>query len=289
MAYGVTVVIGRTLARDGLNAASALGVRFSLGALILLGVQAVRGAALVPVRREWLAVFLLGAIGYALESTCFYAALGRGTAAAVGLLFYSYPVIVTTLELATGTVRLSARVVVALVLAGLGVAVVIVAGESVSITTAGVVLALLSSLTFSLYFVASHRLVIETDPITNAAWISFGAAVSIGGRGILTGSIHIPPGHTLDLLAYGIANALAFGFMFAALRRLGPTRTSVILTFEVFATVLLAAVFLDETLKPVQALGGVAIAAGAVLVTLATPAPAPAPARAIDFEMEPPP
>jgi drug/metabolite transporter (DMT)-like permease len=53
--------------------------------------------------------------------------------------------------------------------------------------------------------------------------------------------------------------------MFAALRRLGPTRTAVLLTVEVLGTVALAAAFLDETLRGLQLVGGLAIAAGAVL------------------------
>jgi drug/metabolite transporter (DMT)-like permease len=144
------------------------------------------------------------------------------------------------------------------------------------------VFALLASLSFSLYFIASHRLVHTTDPITNAAWVSLGAGVSLLTRGLVTGDLHWPSGQGGMLLVYGVANAFAFGFMFAALRKLGPTRTAVILTFEVFATVVLAALFLDETLRPLQAIGGIAIAAGAVLVTLATPV-------TLEHELETPP
>lgn len=281
-AYGVTVVIGRALARDGITGATALGVRFTLGAAILVALQAVRRAPVVPDRGERVTAFLLGAIGYAVESSCFYAALGRGSAAAVGLLFYSYPAIVTLLELVTGASRMSKRLLAALALAAVGVVVVIAAGAAVSISRAGVVFALLASLSFSLYFLASHRLMRTTDPITNAAWVSLGAGVSMLVRGLLTSDLHWPSGQGGTLLVYGIANAVAFGFMFAALRTLGPTRTAVILTFEVFATVVLAALFLDETLRPLQAVGGIAIAAGAVLVTLATPVTG-------DLDIDPPP
>ena len=276
LAYAFTVVIGRTLAEDGLPGETALGIRFMLGAALLLGFRALRGGSLLPVPGERLAAFLLGAIGYALESTCFYLALGRGSAAAVGLLFYSYPAIVTLLEILTGGTRPSVRILAAMALSAGGVALVVVAGGDITITPTGVLLALAASLSFSLYFLASHRFVVRTDAAVNAGWVSLGAGVSMLLRGVLLGRLESPAGHWPAMLAYGLANAFAFGLMFVGLRRLGPTRTSVLLTVEVAGTVVLAAVFLDETLRAAQLLGGVAIAAGAVLVALSTREPAPA-------------
>jgi drug/metabolite transporter (DMT)-like permease len=65
--------------------------------------------------------------------------------------------------------------------------------------------------------------------------------------------------------------------MFAALQRIGATRTAVIMTFEAFAAAGLAAIVLDETLGALQLLGALAIVAGAVLVTVSTPRPDPVP------------
>jgi drug/metabolite transporter (DMT)-like permease len=234
--------------------------------VLLLGVQALRRAPLVPVRGERLAVFLLGAVGYATESTFFFLGLERGTAAAVGLIFYSYPAMVAGAELVVGSTRPSASLFGAVVLSIVGTAVVIATGEDVSITTGGVVFSLLAAATFTVYFLSGHRLARRTDAVVNAAWVSLGASLSILARGALTGSLDVPGTRVTQLVTYGIANAFAFGCMFGALRRLGPTRTAVILTFEVVATVVLAALFLDETLRALQLVGGAAIAVGAVLV-----------------------
>ena len=264
------------MAEDGISGETALGIRFMLGAFLLLGWQAVRRGALLPEPGERLAAFLLGAIGYAIESTCFYLALGRGSAAAVGLLFYSYPAIVTLLELATGGARPTARLLGAMALSVAGTVLVIVAGGDITISGTGVLLALASSLSFSLYFLASHRFVVRTGPFVNAGWVSLGAGVSMLVRGAVLGRLESLDGHWPAMVAYGLANAFAFGLMFVGLRRLGPTRTSVLLTVEVAGTVLLAALFLDERLRAAQLVGGVAIAAGAVLVALSARDPVPA-------------
>jgi drug/metabolite transporter (DMT)-like permease len=265
----VTVVIGRDLAQRGVPSATALGLRFGISAVLLLLLQATRHGPLLPVRGERAATVLLGAVGYGIESTCFYSALERGSAAAVGLLLYSYPAIVTVIELVTGELRVSAPLLAALGLSVVGVALVVGAGEEVTITPAGAMFAFLAAVTFSLYFIGSHRLVRHTPPQVTAVWVSAGAALSMTVRGVVTGTLQRPSGVWIQLLSYALANCFAFALMFAALRRLGPTRTAVLLTVEVLGTVALAAAFLDETLRGLQLLGGIAIATGAVLAVRA--------------------
>ena len=91
--YGVTVVIGRSLARDGLAPATALGIRFAVAAAVLAALLAIRRLPRIA-RRHLLALLALGAIGYAGQSTLFYLSLERGTAATSILLFYAYPALV---------------------------------------------------------------------------------------------------------------------------------------------------------------------------------------------------
>ncbi len=56
--------------------------------------------------------------------------------------------------------------------------------------------------------------------------------------------------------------------MFAALRRIGSARTSVLLTLEAVFAIVLAAVFLGEALGAIQAVGGACVLAGAVIISL---------------------
>ena len=87
LSYGVTVVIGRELAKAHLPPADALGLRFGIAAIALVAFLAIGRRRVVPEPGERLRVFLFGALGYSVESALFYAGLARGTAAAVTLLF----------------------------------------------------------------------------------------------------------------------------------------------------------------------------------------------------------
>jgi drug/metabolite transporter (DMT)-like permease len=281
--YGVTIVFNRSLAKAGLGPPTALGLRFTLAGLLLLALLSATGRPLLPLARERRACLVLG-LAYAVESTFFFMALERGTAAAVTLLFYAYPAIVTVAELAGGRGRPSGRVLAALALSATGSMVVVVAGAEVSITTAGILLALCSAVAFSLYLMASHRLVGRSDAMTTGAWVALACGLTHLARGALTAGFRSPAGQWPALLGNAVATAAAFSLMFAGLRRLGPARTAVVMTLEAVFGVGLAAAFLHEALRPVQVGGGALVLTGAVLVATsglrrAAPAAAAAPAE----------
>jgi drug/metabolite transporter (DMT)-like permease len=266
VAFGVTVVTQRELATRGLSVTTALGVRFSIAALLLLGFLAGTGRPVRPAAGERAGVAVLGVVGYAGEAGLFYAALQRGSAGAVALLFYAYPALVALLEAASGRRPFTRRSAGALLVSTLGTALVVAAGAAVTITSAGVVLALGSAAAFSVYLVASDVVVRRTPSSTAAAWVAAGAGLVLLVAGVATGSLSVPQGAWPLLALNGGATALAFGLLYAALPRLGAGPTAVVMTLEAFVSVGLAALLLDERILPLQAVGGVGIIAATVLV-----------------------
>ena len=265
IAYGVATVIGRGLAGAGVDSATALGVRFTVAAALLAALLALRGGPLRPLRGEWGRILALGAFGYTLESTLFYLSLERGTAAACVLLFYAYPAIVCTIEVARGE-RLSPAAAIALCVSVAGTALVVAAGSEVSISDAGVLLALGSAAAYAVYLVIGRQLGRRTDAMTAACWVAIGAATASVARGLVGGTLAAPSGHVLEVIAYGVSTALAFALTFAALARIGASHTAVVMTLEAFSAVVLAAIFLNEGISTVQALGGLAIVTAAAVI-----------------------
>jgi drug/metabolite transporter (DMT)-like permease len=254
VSYGITVVLNRSMATAQLPAGVVLSLRFGVAALVVFVVLAVLRRPLWPAAGERWRVFLVGLVGYGLESMIFFAALERGTAAAVSLLFYSYPTVVTLLERA-----LDRRRLLAVALSTGGTVLVIVAGAEVSISVTGAVLAVAAAVAFALYLLAGHRLIRHTDALVTSAWVAGGAALWHLTRAVLNGRVSPPLGHWPQLLGNGLATAAAFVLMFAALRRIGAGPTSVVMTLEALSAVVLGGLFLNETLRPLQAVGGAAI------------------------------
>jgi drug/metabolite transporter (DMT)-like permease len=272
-AFGVTIVVQRRLAREGLPVATALGARFLVAATLLLAYLALRRTPLLPLRGERRWALVLGAVGYAGEAALFYAALQRGSAGAVSLLFYAYPAIVTVLEvlLRLRPARLATFGVVALSTAGAFL--IVAAGDSVSITAGGVAFALAAATSFSCYLLLSQRLVPRSAPAVIGAHVATGAGVALAAVAVATGVGHVGGTTALLLLLNGAATAVAFALLYAALANLAAGAAAVVMTLEAFVSVGLAALLLDERIRPGQLLGGVAVVAAAVLVALGLRSP----------------
>jgi len=268
LSYGVTVVIGRELAKAHLPPADALGLRFGIAGVALVLLLVLTRRPVAPEPGERLRVFLFGAAGYAVESACFYSGLARGTAAAVTLLFYSYPAVVTVADLVITRRRPASQVVLALALAAGGAGVIAAGSGDVNISGGGIAFALAAAASFALYLIAGDRLLHRTDSMRIAAGTAVGASASLLTFAAIAGEVHVPVDRWWQLLIYGGATASAFAFMFAALRRLGSQRTSVLLTLEAVFAIVLAAIFLGEGLAAAQAIGGAAVLAAAIIISL---------------------
>jgi drug/metabolite transporter (DMT)-like permease len=227
-----------------------------------------RRGSLVPQEGERLRCAGLGVL-YALQASMFFAALGRGSAAAVSLVFYSYPAMVALAEITRRTLRWSTRIAAAMALSIGGVLTVVAVEGKLSITGMGVLFSLAAAMLFALFTLAGKELVHQTEAAIRALWTTGAATITLTALAVLSGDRWPEARRLPELLGYGTATAAAFGLVFVALRQIGPTRTSVILNFEVVTSVVLAALLLGEALSPLQALGGTAVIAGAILAARA--------------------
>lgn len=266
--YGSTVLFSRVVAKNGLGPVTALVVRFGIAGILLLCVLAARRRPLLPPEGERVRAVSLGFL-YVFESTCFFLALEHGTAGAVTLLFYVYPAVVTAVELLLRAIAPQRSVFAAITLSTAGAVGVAVGGGSVSIAPVGIAFAMGSVACFTCYALASARLLHRTDALTAAAWTAIGATVGMLVVGVASGQLRALGPSLPPLLANGVATATAFTLFFVAIGRLGASRTSVVMTLEAVSAVVLTAIFLGEAVQPLEALGGVAVLAGAAIASFA--------------------
>src|SRR5439155_18372826 len=99
--FGTVVVLGKVVQRH-LSVPSMLALRFGIAALVLVAALVVRRETVLPAPGERLPLAALGMLGYAFESAMFFLGLRHGQAAAVTLLFFTYPVIVALASWALG-------------------------------------------------------------------------------------------------------------------------------------------------------------------------------------------
>lgn len=269
--FGGVVVLGKFTLRRELPVTSMLAVRFGVAAVILAVALGLLHRPLRAARGEGRGLVLLAVAGYAVEATFFFAALEHGTAAAVTLLFFTYPVFVTLVSWAVGRGRPTRLTLLSLALAVGGAAVMVGLGGKISIAAEGVLFALASALTYSGYLLGADLLLRMTNPLTSSMWVSAGASVGLAVYAVLSGGARWPSGWTewWPVIGMGAATAGAFVCLLAGLKRLGAVRTSIVSATEPLAAALLAFLFLGEKVSAGTAIGGALILAGAVAAGLA--------------------
>jgi drug/metabolite transporter (DMT)-like permease len=277
--FGGVVVLGKIVTDSGLSIPSFLAFRFGLAAVLLAAALAVIRLPLRAARGEGWRLGVLGMAGYAVEAGLFFTALRHGTAAAITLLFFVYPVFVAGLAFLAGKGLPGWMLGAALASAVAGAALVVLTGHGVQVSWAGVAFALGSALTFSLYLVGADAVLKKTNSLAGAMWVSGSAAVGLALYAIVSGAAEWPSGwHQWGpVLGTAAFTAGAFFCLFAGLRRLGPVRTSIVAATEPLAASTLAAIFLHQHVGVGVVVGGVLILASAITASLSRRPPATEP------------
>lgn len=270
--FGSVVVLGRIATRPGgVPVPALLAIRFSIAAALLAVALIALRQPLRAAKGEGSRLAGLGMGGYAVEAAFFFAALSHGTAAAVTLLFFTYPVLVSAIAFLLGRGLPGWLMGSSLACAVAGAAIVVAAAGGVDIDSLGVAYALGSSITFSVYLVGAEAVLRGTNSLTGAMWVSAAAAAGLGAFAAATGDTAWPVGWRQwgPVLAMGAFTAGAFVCLFAGLRRLGAVRTAIVSASEPLVAAVLAAVFLGEAVGQGTIWGGLLIVVGAVAAALA--------------------
>jgi drug/metabolite transporter (DMT)-like permease len=268
--FSFVVILGKGLLH-GEPPFALLFLRFSVAAAALAIVAAVSGRPLVPERGERLGLALAATLGYGTESAFYFAGLNHGSAAAVTLLFYTYPVWVMLAAMAIDRRVPAEKLVVALACAIAGGAIVVVGGSGVDIEPAGIVLALLCAFTYTAYLIGVDRLVRRTNPLTTATWLAAGASLANLTYAFVFHGWSTPTGThaALRVVGMGVFTAGAFVCLIASLQRIGALRNAILGVIEPLMVAVLAALFLAEAITVSVAIGGALILGGGVIATLA--------------------
>ncbi len=266
MAFGTLAILAKLAYRVGATPLPLLTARFAVTALLLGIYHLATRRPLVPSRSRVARLTVIGGLGYAFEAWLFFLALERAPAAVVGLIFYSFPLWTTILALAARLERLSARLVIALLIGMAGVAFIFSLPEGGG---RGALLALGAALAVAVHFIVLQVLLRDVPPALGAVWTATGAAIGLLVATFVTAQ-PLPVAALPAAVALGIATSVAFVALYEAIGRIGSTRSSVAGMVEPVTTVVLAAVILGEPLAP-RLVVGTALIAASLPVLASTP------------------
>jgi len=269
LCYSSLGIFGKVALREGLGVPSLLATRFTIAAVLLwalvLASPGLRAAA-ARARGRRLHLLLWGSVGFAGQSALFFGALRFIPASLTEVLLYTCPAFLALiLWLRTGR-RPRAPVLVAIPLALLGTWLA-AAPEVEGASRAGVLLALAAGLWYAVFLLVLDRVTPGVPSILSTAYIVLGAAVAFVLVLPVAGGYAPPATPAAWAAVLGmVAAATLFGFFLfvAGMKRTGSQVAAILSTFEPLGTLLLAALFLGERLRPGQWAGAALILLAAV-------------------------
>lgn len=252
-------------------------------ALVLVSLQ--RGGRLVGWRslspRDRVALGVAALMGASLDVTMFLA-YSRVSVAIVLLCFYLFPAMVAGASALLGWERLDRVRGAALVVALAGMVAVVVggpdAGLSGGVDGIGVALAIGSALSQALFVLVARRGYRQV-PAEQAMVVILSVSTTIATLLALVGgtlaTVTLPLGSPdllgLMLFAGVFAAGLPSLLFLVGIRWIGGVRAGILMLIQAPVGVALAALFLDESIGPVQIAGGIAILAAAVIIQRGSP------------------
>ncbi|MCI0346877.1 MAG: DMT family transporter [Chloroflexi bacterium] len=286
-AFGSGGLIAKPVYAEGVGWHTLMVWRFVVGAALawlwLLG-SPDRRAALRRVDRRAIVVALALGVLYTGNSATYFAGLESVPVSLAALIVYIYPALVAALSLRVGQALIGIRAWAALGLALVGVALAVGSiPSSAEVGAAGLLLIASSPVIYAVWIVLAARLSGERrtavgesagaaglEPAAASALMMSATAATYVLGAIAFDRPFLPADVPMDvqpaMLALGLVSTfIAIQTFYAGARRIGAAQASLLSTVEPIWTISLAALFLTESLTPVQLVGGALILGGVVL------------------------
>lgn len=215
-------------------------------------------------------LLMLGLGGVAVSNYFYYVAIQRTDVATAIIVQYTAPVWVLVYMAARGFEKptLAKITAVAMAIAGIALVIGLLGRSRPHLDLIGVVAALIAAFSFAYYNIGGHAILVRYDRWTVLLYTTFAAAAfwMVTNPPTKIAAAHYSATTWLFLLMFSMTSVLLpFSLYFAGLQYLEPTKAIVASCLEPVFTILIAAVALQEVVKPLQGLG-VALVLGAILV-----------------------
>ena len=248
--------------------------RTTISFLALLPVLLItQGRRLALPKRDLLQAVVLGVLGVAASNYLYYFAIQKTNVAIAIIIQYTAPAWVLLYMVARGRQRATLQRFLAVTLAVVGCVLVIgvIGASRFELNGVGLIAAVLASFSFAFYNVGGHDILARYDRwkvllYTLGSAAAFWMAVNPPWK---IAAAHYSAGQWLFLAVFAITSVLLpFSLYFGGLQHLEPTNAIVASCLEPVFSILIAAVALGETMRPVQTVGILVVLAAIILVQL---------------------
>lgn len=269
LGFSIVPALAKSSYDNGANALGVMTVRFTVAAILLLIARVTIGRnESWPTLQRTIALLIIGAVGITAVSLTYFIAIDEIDTSLAIVLWYIYPVFVVGVSWAILRKKPRRNVFIALPFTLAGIA--ITAGQLAGGSGTAITLVMVSSFLFSFYIIGLDKASRGIGLITNVTVLSAGTAI---GYWIVC-FVPITPLEPIfpdDSRTWTMLVVLAifgttapFLFSVAGLTRLEASTYSVITTIEPILGIIIAVIFLGETMS-VERFLGAALVIGALI------------------------
>ncbi len=156
VSYGTNPLGALNLYADGLNANSVIFYRYGLATAILAVMMIVQKKSFAVTRKELAVLTVLGVL-MAVSSLTLYCSFNFMDAGIASTLLFVYPVMVAVMMALFFKERVTPVTAISILLALFGISLLYRGGDGVTLSTVGVVLVMVSSLTYAVYIIIVNK------------------------------------------------------------------------------------------------------------------------------------
>lgn len=244
--------------------------RFILSALVMLAYTQIFKVSLKLSKKQFLMVLLFGVLGYGMTDyllTLSFTYISSGLAV---VLHFSYPTIISIFAVLLFKEKISLSKVLAIIIAFAGI--IMMSDISGKLYIKGIVLALCSSVTYSVFVLANRHRELSALPTTTVIfYVSLFSSLPVLVSGVIQKEALVPDNiNTWIALVVGalVSTVLALNMITSAIRILGASLTSILNMLEPFVSVVAGIIFFHESMTTLMGVGMVLVLAGAFITVL---------------------
>lgn len=271
--YGTIPLGALSLKQEGVNTPTVLAHRFSLAAVWLVIYMLIRKESLRVSLREFGVLTALGVM-FSLSSLSLFYSFNYMDAGVASTMLFVYPVMVALIMMIFFKEKPSVKTLISIVLALVGIVLLYRGDGHVTLSGFGVLLVMISSLTYAIYIVIQDRKKLGLSPVKTNLYVTLFCLLGIVIQSFTSPDAHLavlPSGRAwfYALFLSIVPTVLALTFLTIACRSIGSTPTAIIGALEPLTAVLIGIFIFGEAFTWRLAVGIALILSAVVLIVLA--------------------
>ena len=270
--YGTNPLGALNLYAEGMNTPSVLFYRFGLAWLIVAVVMLFRRESLKVDRREFLTLTALGVL-FIFSSLTLYLSFHLMPAGVASTILFTYPVMTAAIMAVFFRERIRTGTIMSILLSFVGVLLLYWSDGSGTLHIGGVVLVLVSALTYALYIIVVDKSPLAMSSFKINFYVLFYCAAGMALFALLSGQpLQLPPTPRAWLWVSWLAVVpaiMALVMMVYAAQYIGSTPTAILGALEPTTAVLIGVFVFAEPFSLRLLLGILLILASVTIVVLA--------------------